>query len=200
MLTVDVIEPSLESVSGICSGMIQSRLLSRRGLLRLVIVGWIGFLWGAIGSIGLLVYSTLRLSLVAQEFFDFPATLMHWIILIVWLGLMAYMEGYKGFQRAFSPRVAARLIWLKHNPCLWLVILAPIYAIGLVYSSRRRFLTTLALLVMVIGFVTIAVNLPQPWRPIIDAGVVVGLSWGIVATLDQLASDLNNKLESGIPQ
>ena len=146
-------------------------------------MGWIGLLWGAIGSIGLLAYSTLRLSLIAQEFFNFPATTMHWIILIVWLGFMAYMEGYKGFQKAFSPRVAARLIWLKNNPHLWLVILAPIYAIGLIYASRRRFLTTLALLVMIIGFVIIAVNLPQPWRPIIDAGVVVGLTWGIVATV-----------------
>ena len=39
---------------------------------------------------------------------------------------------------------------------------------------------------MVLGIVTLVVlvrRLPQPWRGIIDGGVVVGLSWGIVAIL-----------------
>jgi len=31
-------------------------------------------------------------------------------------------------------------------------------------------------------FVAIAVNLPQPWRPIVDAGVVVGLLCGATVT------------------
>jgi hypothetical protein len=146
-------------------------------------MGGIGFVWGAIGSVGLLFYSALRLSFIAQEFFSFPATSMHWLVLLAWMAFMAYAEGYRGFQKAFSPRVAARLIWLKHNPNSWLVILAPIYAIGLIYASRRRFFTNLALLVLIVGFVMIALSLPQPWRSIVDAGVVVGLTWGILATL-----------------
>ena len=36
---------------------------------------------------------------------------------------------------------------------------------------------------MIIGFVLIARQLPQPWRGIVDAGVVVGLGLGIISIL-----------------
>jgi hypothetical protein len=95
---------------------------------------------------------------------------------------MAYSEGYKGFQQAFSPRVAARLIWLRQNPKAWLVALAPLYAMGFIYASKKRIIISYTILIMVMVFVAIAVNLPQPWRPIVDAGVVVGLLWGATVT------------------
>jgi hypothetical protein len=33
----------------------------------------------------------------------------------------------------------------------------------------------------IVGLVLLVGMLPQPWRGIVDAGVVVGLGWGIVA-------------------
>lgn len=145
-------------------------------------LGRIGFIWGSIGVIGLLIASVVRLSTIALEFFLYPADIWHWLALLTWVIFMAYSEGYNGFQKAFSPRVAARLIWLQQNPKFWLVALAPLYAMGFIYASKKRIIVSYSILIMVLLFVTIAVNLPQPWRPIMDAGVVVGLFWGAIAT------------------
>ena len=88
-------------------------------------LGRIGFFWGAIGVVGLLLTSVVRLSNIALEFLHYPAQTWHYVVLSVWVVFMAYSEGYKGFQQAFSPRVAARLLWLQNNPKPWLVLLAP---------------------------------------------------------------------------
>jgi hypothetical protein len=145
-------------------------------------LGRIGFIWGSVGVIALLLASVARLSMIALEFFVYPAHSWHWVALVIWVIFMAYSEGYKGFQNGFSPRVASRLIWLQHNPKLWLVVLAPLYAMGFIYASKQRAIVSYTVVIMILVFVTIAVNLPQPWRPILDAGVVVGLLWGALAT------------------
>lgn len=145
-------------------------------------LGRIGFVWGAIGVICLLMFSALRLSKIALEFLLYPTHVWHWLILALWVAFMAYSEGYKGFQRTFSPRVAARLLWLKNNPKIWLVVFAPLFAMGFIYASKKRAIISYTILVMVLIFVAIAINLPQPWRPLVDAGVVVGLLWGTTAT------------------
>ena len=151
-----------------------------------MMLGRIGFLWGAIGVVGLLLTSVVRLSNIALELLHYPAHNWHYIALAIWVVFMAYSEGYKGFQQAFSPRVAARLIWLQKNPKPWLVALAPVYAMGFIYASKKRTIVSFCILVMVMVFIFIALNLPQPWRPILDAGVVVGLLWGVVATCWQI--------------
>ena len=145
-------------------------------------LGRIGFFWGAIGVVGLLLTSVVRLSNIALEFLHYPAQTWHYVVLSVWVVFMAYSEGYKGFQQAFSPRVAARLLWLQNNPKPWLVLVAPLFAMGFVYASTKRTLVSFTILIMVAAFIIIALNLPQPWRPILDAGVVIGLLWGAVAT------------------
>ena len=145
-------------------------------------LGRIGVFWGAIGVVGLLLTSVVRLSNIALEFLHYPTQTWHYVVLSVWVVFMAYSEGYKGFQQAFSPRVAARLLWLQNNPKPWLVLLAPLFAMGFVYASTKRYLISFTILIMVVVFIFIALNLPQPWRPILDAGVVIGLLWGAVAT------------------
>jgi hypothetical protein len=51
-----------------------------------------------------------------------------------------------------------------------------------IYASKKRIIVSYSILAMVVMFITIAVYLPQPWRPIMDAGVVIGLFWGAMAT------------------
>ncbi len=113
---------------------------------------------------------------------------------------MAYSEGYKGFQLAFSPRVAARLLWLAKNPNPRLLALAPLYAMGFVYASRRRKLVSYAILIMVLIFITVAEFLPSPWRALIDAGVVVGLSWGSLSTLWYILRVYQHEIELTEPE
>ena len=138
-------------------------------------------LWGLFGVLALLSFSVFRLGAIAFTFFDYPANVWQWLALLIWLLFMAYSEGYRGFQQAFAPRFAARLHWLVENPKPWLVLLAPLYAMGFIYASYKRMLISYLILLMVIGFVLIAEMLPAPWRAIMDAGVVLGLSWGVVA-------------------
>ena len=139
-------------------------------------------LWGTFGVIALLGFSVIRLSQIAVTFFDYPAEIYHWLALVVWVLFMAYSEGYKGFQLAFAPRVAARLQWLMENPKPALVLLAPAFAMGFIYASRKRMLISYMIVAMVLLFILIAEMLPSPWRAIVDAGVVVGLFWGATAT------------------
>jgi hypothetical protein len=44
-------------------------------------------------------------------------------------------------------------------------------------------ISAFALTAGVVAIVLVYRALPQPWRGILDAGVVVGLLWGLVATL-----------------
>ena len=92
---------------------------------------------------------------------------------------MAYAEGYRGFHRAFAPRVVVRALHLKNHPEPLHVLFAPIFCMGYIHAtSATAFLhwsdsgnPWLHLL---------ARNLSQPWRGI-DAGVVVGLGLGILS-------------------
>jgi hypothetical protein len=61
------------------------------------------------------------------------------------------------------------------------VLLAPLFCMGYIYATRRRQILSIALTTMIICFVLIARSIPQPWRGILDAGVVVGLSLGVLS-------------------
>lgn len=138
--------------------------------------------WGTLGVCGLLAFSVQRLTLRAWQVFDNPMDIGYWLGLSLWVVFMAYSEGYKGFQKSFSPRVAARLLWLAEHPRGWLLVLAPIYAMGLIYATPKRLLVSYCILFMVIGLIITASFIPYPWRNILDFGVAVGLLWGTLAT------------------
>lgn len=156
-------------------------LISSDLLMRLLSL--LAALWGTFGVVALLGFSVIRLSHIAITFFDYPSEIWHWLAFIIWVVFMAYSEGYKGFQLAFAPRVAARLKWLVENPKPLLVFVAPVFAMGFIYASRKRMLISYMIVAMVLAFILIAEVLPSPWRAIVDAGVVVGLFWGATATL-----------------
>ena len=54
---------------------------------------------------------------------------------------------------------------------------------GFYAAPRRVMYTVYAITSMIVILVLIMRTVDQPWRGIIDAGVVVGLSWGTIATL-----------------
>ncbi|MGB5812061.1 MAG: hypothetical protein WBG86_16115 [Polyangiales bacterium] len=101
-------------------------------------------------------------------------------IYVIWLVANGYLEGYRGFQLRFSPRVVSRAVYLGRNPKpLWVLLALP-FCMSLFHSTRRQKTvswTFIGALVLVIWWVR---TLPQPWRGIIDGGVVFGLVWGLV--------------------
>ena len=75
----------------------------------------------------------------------------------------------------------ARARYLAVNPRPLHVLLAPLFCMGYIYATRKRQLMSIALTLMIICFVLIARMMPQPWRGIVDAGVVVGLTLGVLS-------------------
>lgn len=147
------------------------------------IVGTLGAVWGVAGVVWLLGHAVVRLVPRAWEALSSPLTPVQWAGLVLVVLFMAYTEGYKGFQKAFSPRVVARAVWLRDHPRAWLVLLAPVFCMGMVHATRKRLAVSWGITLMVVLLILGVRQLPHPWRGIVDAGVVVGLSWGVLAIL-----------------
>ena len=130
----------------------------------------------------LLGFAIYRLTPIAFEALQSTLLWYHWAALALNVLFMAYAEGYRGFQKAFSPRVAARCRYLYENPSLVRTLLAPLFCMGYFAAYRRRQVSVVLLTVGIIILVIVVQRLDQPWKGILDAGVVVGLAWGIVAT------------------
>jgi hypothetical protein len=147
------------------------------------IAGTLGALWGLSGVLLLLGSAVVRLLPVAWTAFSVPFRWHHWTALVANILFMAYAEGYRAFQKGFSPRVAARARYLMANPRAPHVVFAPLFCMGFFHATRRRQITSLSVTAGVILLVVLVRWLPQPWRGIIDAGVVVGLAWGLIALM-----------------
>ena len=106
---------------------------------------------------------------------------VQWLALVFSVIYMSYAEGYKGFHLGFAPRVVVRARYLANNPRPLHVLLAPLFCMGYIYATRKRQILSFALTTMIICFVLIARSIPQPWRGIVDAGVVVGLGLGVLS-------------------
>jgi GT2 family glycosyltransferase len=137
--------------------------------------------WGIGGVLLLLIFAIFRLAPMALELVDSSMSQLHWLALAFSVIYMAYAEGYKGFHLGFAPRVVVRARYLADNPRALHVLLAPLFCMGYIYATRKRQIVSFALTVMIICFVLIARSMPQPWRGILDAGVVVGLSLGVLS-------------------
>jgi len=150
---------------------------------RASMLGTLGAVWGLIGILALLLSAVLRLWPLVEDAFSYPLTWYHRVALLAIALGMAYFEGYKGFQMAFSPRTAARARYLLHNPRPLHVALAPLFCMGYFYATKRRRITSISLTLGIVTLIIMVRFIPQPWRGIIDLGVVVGLAWGIVSLL-----------------
>ena len=137
--------------------------------------------WGIGGVLLLLIFAIFRLAPMALELENSSMSMVHWLALAFSVIYMAYAEGYKGFHLGFAPRVIVRARYLADNPRPLHVLLAPLFCMGYIYATRKRQIISFALTTMIICFVLIARSIPQPWRGILDAGVVVGLSLGVLS-------------------
>lgn len=146
-------------------------------------IGKLAAYWGITGFFLLLGFAVYRLTPVALQALNSELNWLHWLVFIANLLFMAYFEGYRGFQQAYSPRLAARARYLSQHSTPLRILLAPLFCMGYFDAPKRRLIATWILTAMIITLIILFRQLPQPWRGIMDAGVVVGLSWGIVVTL-----------------
>lgn len=145
-------------------------------------------LWGACGVVYILVKAIKRVLPIALEPFTkaegiVPLTqfqLAAYIATCLWF---AYVEGYKGFQLKFSPLVVSRSFTLKSSSPIHHLLLAPLYSMALFHATKKRMIVSWSVSIGVAVIVAAVKRLPYPWRNIVDAGVVVGLSWGTISIL-----------------
>ena len=145
---------------------------------------WIAAFWGMIGVMGIVLFAIVRLIPYVIDALAIGLDAWQWLMLLISIVLMAWSEGYKGFQLRFSPRVAARTLYLYRNPTSWGTrLLAPLFCIGYFNASRRARIGVWVGTTAIVMLVLLVHQLDQPWRGILDAGVVAGLSWGLISLI-----------------
>ncbi len=143
----------------------------------------LGTIWGIGGVAAVLVYAAVTLGRYALEALVAGLEPVAWFLLVANTAFMAWAEGYRGFQQRFSPRVAARALHLYRHPTLPRLLLAPLFCAGF-FGATPRLLRTIWLGTGLIVLAVLLFNqLPQPWRGILDAGVLVGMIWGTTSLL-----------------
>ena len=143
----------------------------------------IAVVWAITGFTLLLGIALLRLGHRTLVAFDSPWSWQHWLVLALNVIFMGYSEGFRGFQQKFSPRFAQRVAILGEQGTPLQCVLAPAFAMGFFAAPRRVMITAWLLTLMIVCFVLVLRMVPQPWRGIADAGVVIGLSYGLVVSL-----------------
>lgn len=148
-------------------------------------------IWGVAGFLLIIGQALWRLTPLAVESLrDYSLSPVQLALFVLWVGFMAYSEGYKGFQRQFAPRLAVRAMYLARNPRPLLALLAPFMCMGLVHATRKRLIISWCLIIGIVGLIIAVRQLSQPWRGLVDGGVVVGLAWGTLAVLWYFAQAL----------
>jgi len=138
-------------------------------------------LWGLTGVMALLASAVYRLTPLAVDAARYELRWYHWAFFAFVLVFMAYFEGYRAFQQGFSPRVAARARYLRTHRNTLHALLAPLFCMGYFHAPKKRRVTSISVTAGIIVLIVLVHFLSQPWRGIVDAGVVVGLAWGLIS-------------------
>jgi hypothetical protein len=156
----------------------------------------LGAIWGVGGFMLLLGFAALRLIMPAREAFSYSFTWYHWASLSAIVLLLLYVKGYRAFQKGLSRRVVMRARQIKADPGTVRVLLAPLYCMGFFGAGLRRGLMMAGITAAMVGFIFLVRLLPQPWRGIVDVGLVGAFSWGFVATVLHVAARTDGRKQS----
>lgn len=146
-------------------------------------MGYVAALWGFVGIFLLIGSAVVRLGDIGLQTFNYPLEWHHWLVMAFSIVFMGFAEGYRGFQKAWAPRVAARIHYLSKHTTPIRLVLAPLFCMGFFTIERRRMLVTYCLTFGIILMVLLVHKLEQPWRGVVDLGVITGLIWGLTALL-----------------
>eukprot|EP00931_Biecheleriopsis_adriatica_P006410 TRINITY_DN107817_c0_g1_i1.p1 TRINITY_DN107817_c0_g1~~TRINITY_DN107817_c0_g1_i1.p1 ORF type:complete len:282 (+),score=42.44 TRINITY_DN107817_c0_g1_i1:61-906(+) len=149
--------------------------------------------WGALGVAAYLSYGVKKVVPIVREGVAAITSPLQWCFLVATVVFFAYYEGYKGFQLGFSPRVVSRA-WVVSEQFgedreagaaapAWHKVLAPAFCIGYFHGTRKRVIASWCVTATIFCVVIGVRRLPNPYRAIIDAGVIVGLLWGTSSVL-----------------
>lgn len=139
--------------------------------------------WGILGVVAILAFALCRVLAPAISINYLDLTGVQQFIMIPYLMAMMGIKGYLAFQRTFAPRIAARAKYLVSTDRIMPLVLAPLFCFGFFMTYRKRMIVSYGILLFVVMVVLIMRHVPQPWRGMVDLGVVAGLSWGITSVV-----------------
>lgn len=148
---------------------------------RVCALGWLGAALGTLGVSGLLLGAVVGMGRFVREVDWGALSTIHWLLLLPYLAFMIGFKWYFGFHRGFSLRAARRIRLLAREPTALRVALAPLFSLSLVQAPRRRVLASWGLLLGLSAVVPLVRALPQPWRGLVDLGVMIGLGLGLLS-------------------
>jgi len=157
-------------------------------------------LWAILGVCGILLHAITNLwSIAIEPLIQQDLNTLQWIMYFGWIVFMLYTEGYRGFQKAFSPRVVQRAWTLHSKSPIIHIILAPLYSMGYFYATKKRKIVSWCITFAIIAVVLFVKILPYPYRNIVDGGVVLGLSYGFLTIAVMGIQALQGKLPNVDP-
>jgi len=149
-------------------------------------------IWGVLGVTAIFAQAMIRLAPLAYEGVIGEPQLVPGAIAAVWSAVMAWLEGYRGFQKRWVPLALERAFGIDTGSKVE-IALAPFKTLGVWRAEPRVRRRAWAMVIGITALVLAVRQLPQPWRGVIDSGVVVGLAWGTAALLFGLIARLGNR-------
>jgi hypothetical protein len=151
-------------------------------------------LWAVLGVATYLSWGLRKVHPIVRDGLGSMNTRSHWVFFLATLSFFAYYEGYKGFQKGLCPRVVSRA-WIVSQRSVsglptWHKVIAPAFCIGYFHATKKRMITSWAITGTIFVVVIFVRRLPDPWRAMIDAGVMLGLTWGVLSTVGIYAMSL----------
>lgn len=139
-------------------------------------------LWGVLQVVAIICNAIKRLAPIAiQPLMRNDLSPFQWGLFCSWTLYMVYAEGYKAFQLKFSPMVVARSFNLVNNASAINLLFAGPFSMGLFAAEKKRMIIGWSVTIGVFALVKLVKLLPYPYRSIVDAGVVAGLSYGTLS-------------------
>lgn len=147
-------------------------------------------LYAVLGFTSIVANAMKRLVPIALEPFrgttgtvsaNLPLTPLQSVSYVLMCIMMFYAEGYKGFQKKFSPMFIARAATLQKSSPWYHKILAPFYCMGLFHATKKRKIVSWSLMIGVSVLIGLVKKLSYPYRSIVDGGVIVGLGYGTLS-------------------
>lgn len=143
----------------------------------------IGAIWGVVGILALLGFAIWRLTPLAFHAVEMGLSSWQWFVMSVWVVFMIASEGYDGFYKRLAPRIAQRAQEIREKGTYLDIILAPLYCFGYFKAPLRRMLVSYTAIILIICAIIVVQQVAQPWRGIIDMGVVIGLFFGMISII-----------------
>jgi hypothetical protein len=157
--------------------------------------------WAVLGVVALFGRAMVRLGALAlAPILEARLSALQALLYASWVAISVYFEGYRGFQLRFCPRVVARAMHLAQHPRPLFIAFAPLFAMGFFHANRKTLAlawgTTAMVALFIVGFRHVA----QPWRGIVDGGVVVALAYGAVTLVIMLGRALSAGAVAASPE